>query len=137
MDQNTLVEGGDKGLLTIAEAFKNEGFPVAAIYLAKRTSIDGYMEWVVPVVLSPFPHADRRRFIDVLVQLRRAKKLPFIDRSVRIDAVPPDHVEASRIIAYANQLGDLPLVIRDVLLDGVFIEYALVPNYLNLKVLAA
>lgn len=129
MDQNTLVEGGDQGLVKIAAAFQGEGFPVQSIYLVKRTTNDGTIDWVVPVVLSPFDPRDRRRFIEALVRLREEKKLPFIDPALLIEAVPANDEEASRVVAYAARLGDPPIVIRDVSWNGLFIEYALVARF--------
>jgi hypothetical protein len=129
MDQNTLVEGDDAGLRAIADEFRKLGFPVEAIYLIKRTSIDGYVAWVVNAVLSPFRPGLDRDFLYQLVRLRREKKLPFIDEQVRVNAVSPDHVEAKRVIEYAQQMGEPPIHIRNVFWDGLYIEYALVAEY--------
>ena len=129
MDQNTLVEGGDAGLVSIANAFSASGFPVKAIYLVKRTSVDGDVDWVIPVVLATFRPGSDRDFIYELARLRRDKKLPFIDEQVRINAVPADHIEASRVIDYATRLGEPPIVIRNAIWDGLYIDYALVTKY--------
>lgn len=137
MDQNTLVEGGEVGLRAIADEFRRSGFPVQAIYLVKRTSTDGYLDWVVNAVLSPFRPGLDRDFLYQLVRLRREKRLPFIDEQVRVNAVPPDHVEAKRIIEYARQMGDPPVVIRNVYWDGLYIEYALVAEYDRTTAVAA
>jgi hypothetical protein len=129
MDQNTLLEGGSDGLVAVANAFREDGFLVKAIYLVKRTSVDGYTDWVINAVLSPFNLGMDREFIYKLVRLRREKKLPFIDRMVRVNGVSPEHVEASRVIEYARRLGEPPVVIRDAMWDGLSIEYALVAEF--------
>lgn len=129
MDQNTLVEGGDAGLRAIAQAFREVGFPVTAIYLVQQTSQDGDLDWVVRVVLFPFRPSLDREFIPKLVQLERDKKLPFIDQQVRVDAVSPEHIEAARVLDYARRMGEPPVVIRKVMWEGLYIEYALVAEY--------
>jgi len=129
MDQNTLVEGGDAGLRAIADQFRRSGFPVDSIYLVKRTSVDGGVDWVVNAVVSPFRPGLDRDFLYQLVRLRREDRLPFVDEQVRLNAVSPDHVEAKRIIDYARRMGEPPVVIRNVLWDGLYIDYALVAEY--------
>jgi hypothetical protein len=121
MDQNTLVEGGDAGLVAIADAFRATAFPVAAVYLIKRTSVDDRDDWVVRLVLSPFRPDVGRDFLYKFAQLRREKKLPFIDDDVRVNAVPPEDVEASRVLDYARRLGGPPVVIRKAVWDGLYI----------------
>lgn len=124
-----MVEGGSKGLVRMAEAFRRSGFPVRAIYLVKRTTTDGEIDWVLNVVLSPFKPSDDRELVYALVRLRRDKKLPRIEEDVRVNAVAPDDVEASRVIEYARRLGEAPVVIRNTYWDGLYIEYALVAEY--------
>jgi hypothetical protein len=127
MDQNTLGRVDEVNLRDTE--FRKVGYPVEAIYLVKRTSIDGYEDWVVNAVLSPFKAGSDRDFLQQLVRLRREKKLPRIDEQIRVNAVPPDHVEAKRIIEYARQMGEPPILIRNTFWDGLYIEYALVAEY--------
>ena len=79
--------------------------------------------------MSPFRPGLERGFISELVRLRRDKKLPFIDQQVRVDAVSPEHVEATRVLDYARRMGEPPVVIRNVTWDGLSIDYALVAEY--------
>ena len=129
MDQDTLVAGGAEGLRTLEQELRAANFPVEAIYLIKRTSVDDENDWVIPVVLSPFILGSDRDLIYEVARLRRNKKLLFIDEQVRIIAVPRDHIEASRVIDYARRMGEPPISIRNVHWNGIYIEYALVADY--------
>jgi hypothetical protein len=129
MDQNALVEGGRDGLVAVADALCGAGFPVRAIYLVKRTGEDGYPDWSITAVLSPFAPGMEVELVEAYVRLRRAGRLPHIDRSVRVNGVSLEHVEASRVIEYARRLGEPPVVIRDAMWDGLYIDYALVAEF--------
>src|SRR3954468_12781510 len=63
MDQDTLVAGGAEGL-------RAANFPVEAICLIKRTSVDDEIDWVIPVVLSPFILGSDRDLIYEVARLR-------------------------------------------------------------------
>ena len=126
MDQNTLVDGGDEGLRKIADLFREAGFPVVAIYLAKRTDSEGSSDWRVVAVMSPFRPSMSRDFLYELVRLRRDGKLPYIAQGVRLEAVSVENVEADRVLEYARLIGRPPLVIRDAYHRGISIEHALV-----------
>lgn len=126
MDQDTLVEGGGKGLARIADAFRARGLPVSGIYLIRLTSEEGYAEWVIRLLSDSKMPGLTRQMIDKLVQLRRENALPEVSPGVRFDMISSDHVEAARVIDYARQIGKLPVTIRDTMWKGLFIEYALV-----------
>lgn len=127
MDQNTLVEGGDEGIRRIAKAFRDRDFPIEASYLVRRRAFESDdPEWVVVFVVSPFRPSTDRDFIYAHVELRRAGLLPFIDPQVRLEVVSPDHIEASRLLAYARRIGAAPLVLRNVGTQGLLIDYAIV-----------
>ena len=64
--------------------------------------------------------------ISELVRLRQQNSLPQVDSSVRFDLVSLQDTEASRVLEYARKLGDPPVVIRDAMWKGLFIEHALV-----------
>jgi hypothetical protein len=64
--------------------------------------------------------------VSKLVQLRRENALPRVSSDVRFDVIASDHLEAARVCDYARQFGELPVVIRDTMWKGLFIEYALV-----------
>jgi hypothetical protein len=76
-------------------------------------------------------------FVHTLIELRRAGKLPSTDSQIRISSVNLDHVEAKRVLDYARQMKKLPLTIKGVLWQGLFIEYALVAEVEGLKQRAA
>ena len=140
MDQDFPVEGGANGLLAIAAAFRAETappFPIEAIYFVERLNLDDEVTWKVVAVMSPFRAGVDADFINVLVKLRRAGKLPRIDDRVRFMAVPPEHVEASRILDYSRHLGEPPLVIRDTIWQGLTIRYVLVAEDLGRRAAAA
>jgi hypothetical protein len=46
-----------------------------------------------------------------------------------VNGVSLEHVEASRVIEYARRLGEPPVVIRDAMWDGLYIDYALVAEF--------
>jgi hypothetical protein len=117
----------------IAQALRGEGFVIHAVYLIKLVSEDGHADWVIRVVTP-------RRSRDVVYkvfELRRENKIPAFDQKIRIDAVSPDHVEASRVLAYARRSGRLPVEIEGALLDGLLIDFALVADCQGVDAAAA
>ncbi len=128
MDQVTLVDGGAEGLNRIAEAFRSRGIPVAGVYLIKLTSEDGFEEWIIRLVADREKPDIKRKMIYELVRLRRDSQLPTVDPGVRFDIVSQTEPEASRIIEYAQRLGGPPVIIRDAVWKGLFVEYALVAS---------
>jgi hypothetical protein len=128
MDQDVLVEGGASGLLRIQQAFQSKGLRVVGIYIIKLTSHDGYEERVIRLVCDPENGDLTRAMIGQLVELRRDKEFPKVDTGVRFTVVGTNDMEAARIIDYAKQLGGPPVVIRDAVWHGLFIEYALVAS---------
>ena len=52
--------------------------------------------------------------------------LPRIDPRVRIEAVGTDHVEASRLLDWARNLGAPPISVADTYVNGLFVSDALV-----------
>jgi hypothetical protein len=125
MDPNAMVTGGSAGLRAIADAFRMNNFAIQGIYLIKITSDEGYEDWVVRLITSK----RARDMINLLVRLRREKQLPAINSRVRFDVIQADDAEASRIIEYSRRMGDVPVEINGALIDGMFIEYALVADY--------
>ena len=126
MDPLSLVEGGADGLVRIAEAFRGKRLNVSGIYLIKMTGHAGDERWVIRLVTEEkSPHV-KRRMIVALVSLRREGALPRIDDSVLLDTVHVDDFETVRIVQYTEALGGPPAVIRDVMWQGLFIEYAVV-----------
>jgi len=71
------------------------------------------------------------------VPLRRERALPRTDNSVRILIPHVDDIEASRGIDYAQRLGRPPVIIRDAMWPGLFIEYAVVAMALEPDVATA
>ena len=126
MDPLSLVEGGADGLVQVAEAFRTKRLNVAGIYLIKQTGHAGDERWIIRLVTEEkSPHL-RRSMIVALVSLRREGALPRIDESVQFDIVHIDDPESVRVMRYAQALGGAPAVIRDVMWQGLFIEYAVV-----------
>lgn len=126
MDPLLLVEGGVDGLVRIAEAFRSKRVNVSAVYLIKVTGHAGDERWVIRLVTDEkSPHV-RRNMIVALIGLRREEALPRIDDSVRVDIVHIDDPEPMRVIQYAQALGGSPVIIKDSMLQGLFVEYALV-----------
>jgi hypothetical protein len=125
--------GGVAGLKQIADALRAEGFPVDAIYLIKLVSVEGEVDWVIRVVT-------RGRSKDAILkifELRRAGRIPLFGGRLRIDAIAPDHPEASRVIAYARRFGRPPVEIDTVLLDGMLVTFALVADFRDADAAAA
>jgi hypothetical protein len=126
MDQEALVEGGADGLIRIERAFQASGLAISGIYLIRLTSHDGFEEHVIRLVSDQKTPDLTRKMIVELIKLRRNKDFPKVDPGVRFDMVSAGDLEASRIIDYARRLGGHPVVIRDAMWKGLFIEYALV-----------
>jgi len=121
MDTVQMV-GGANGLKKIADALRKEGFAIDAIYLIKLVHEDDREDWVVRLVTRGSSHDVVYRFF----KLRNDGKIPRFGDRIRIDAITPDHPEASQVIAYARRFDRLPVEIETVLLDGMLIDYALV-----------
>jgi hypothetical protein len=126
MDPNTLVEGGVAGLLQIEKVFKDAGAKVDGIYLVLlRSSEDDSTEWVLRMITDE----PKRDMIVHHVRLRRDHMLPWVSNRVRFDYVPRDHIEASKVMDYAQAMNERPLVIEGVFWKGLFLEYVLVASY--------
>jgi len=128
MDQNTLVEVDADVLNRIATAFRSRGIPVSGVYLTKLTSENGYEDRIIRLVSERDLPNLKRKMIYELVTLRRENALPKVDSGIRFDIVPSNDPEASRVIEYTRELGGPPVLIRDVMWKGLFIEYALVAS---------
>ena len=61
-----------------------------------------------------------------LVAMQRDRTLPLIDPMIRIHIAASDDTEASRVLDYAERLGGPPVIIRGMMWQGLFIEYAVV-----------
>ena len=125
--------GGAAGLKQIADALRGEGFPVDAVYLIRLVSVEGEADWVIRVVTR----GRSREAILKIFELRRAGRIPLFGCRLRIDAIAPDHPEASRVIAYARRLGRPPVEIDTVLLDGMLVTFALLADFLDADAAAA
>ena len=125
MDTSQLVAGGAEGLRRIAELVREAGIPVQGIYLIRYTTDEGSVLWGLRLITP----TNSLEVIRKVVDLRHKNRLPRIDPQVRIKGVPSDHVEASRIIAYAKNAFERPVEIIDTPIDGLFIEYALVADW--------
>jgi hypothetical protein len=128
MDQDTLVDNGSEGLNQIAQAFRTKGIAVSGVYLIKLTSHDGFEEWIIRLIVETVWPDLKRKMISELVRLRRDNMLPRTLEGVRFDIVSAADAEASRVIEYVRLLGGPPVVIRDTVWKGLFIEYALVAS---------
>jgi hypothetical protein len=128
MDHDSFVEGGAIGLNRIAECFRLRGIPISGIYLIKLTAEDGFENWIIRLASDHKTPDMTRRMINELVQLRRDKALPEVDPRIRFDLVSRADPEPARVLDYAQNVGELPVTIRDAMWKGLFIEYALVAS---------
>lgn len=126
MDSIGLVEGGVEGLVRIAVAFRAAGIPVTGVYLIKFTTDDNEDQWVLRLVVQETSADLDRRMVTQLVALQRDRALPLIDPLIRIHIAASDDAEVSRVLDYAERLGGPPVIIRGVMWQGLFIEYAVV-----------
>jgi hypothetical protein len=125
MDLSALVEGGIDGMKSIVGALEAGGVNVRGAYLIKTTSDNGYEDLVFCVVTTD----EQRKVINLAADLKRAAKLPSIDSKVRFAAARPSSTEASRIMAYAAEVGSPVVTIQGVGLDGLYVEDALVVKW--------
>lgn len=126
MDPLSLVEGGAEGLIRVVEAFRAKRLKVSGIYLIRQTGHAGDERWVVRLLTDEKSPQMKRSMIAALVGLRRERALPWIDDAVQFDIVHVDDPEPARVIQYAQALGGPPVLIRDAMWQGLFIEYAFV-----------
>lgn len=127
MDSLELVNCSADDLKQIASALRSVDVDVQGIYLIRLTSVEGNVETLVRVICDiGGMNFDSRDFVHKVIELRRDGKLPDIDEYIRISCVQSDHLEAKRVADYTRKMKKLPLRIRDVLWDGLYIEYALV-----------
>jgi hypothetical protein len=101
---------------------KGIGVDVQGIYFLKLTTDDDSVFWNIRAVTAHDP----RDFIFKFVELQNAGKIPPIDSDIRIKAVRPDDPEAERVLEYARQFREAPVVISNAAWKGLYIEYALV-----------
>ena len=122
MDTNALVEGGIDGLRQIVAALEKEGLDIQGAYLIKTTSVEDFTRISFRIVTD----SDPRSVIYKFVQLRRDGRIPHVADEISISPLRPSHVEASRVLDYATQMGSVPVVINGVYWNGLFIEDAVV-----------
>lgn len=122
MDTVEMVTCTADDLLRISHELKATGVDVQAIYFIKVTTVEDSVFWNIRVVTTHDP----RDFFYKLWELRKAGRIPSIGTDVRIKAVRPDTVEAERVLEYARQFREAPVVISNVAWKGLYIEYALV-----------
>jgi len=113
--------GGAEGLSKLAGLVRAEGAPVDGVYLINRQSDEGADDWVVVLVTS----VSARDVFFRLAHLRNQGKFSQF-KGVRIDPVKPDDKEVVRIMNYARRFDSLPVEVEGVLLDRMYIRYALV-----------
>jgi len=127
MDSLELVNCSVDDLRQIASALRTVEVDVQGIYLIRLTSVEGNVENLVRVICDVGGEKfDSRDFVHKVIELRRNGKLPDTDESIRISCLRSDHLEAKRVAEYTRKMKKLPLRIRDVFWDGLYIEYALV-----------
>ncbi len=121
-------------MLQIENAFKDDGAKVDGIYLVILRSLeDDATEWVLRLITDE----SKRDMIARHFRLRRDHKLPWLSDRVRFDYVPRDHIEASKVMDYAQAMNERPLVIDGVFWKGLFLEYVLVADYPGKNTVAA
>lgn len=120
-------------LLRISQEMKRVGVDVQAIYFLKVTSNEDSVFWNIRAVTTH----DSYDFVYKFSELQNAKKIPRIDSDIRIKAIRPDDPEAERVLEYARQFREAPVVISNVAWKGLYIEYALVAEAPGLEKAAA
>lgn len=125
MDLSTLVDGGVDGMKRIVNALEAGGIDVRGAYVIKSTSDTGYEDYVFNVVSAD----DQRKLINRVIDLKRAGKLPRIESRLRFAAARPSAAEASRVLAYAAEVGTPVVTMQGVGLDGLYVEDALVVKW--------
>lgn len=120
-------------LLRVSHELKVSGVDVQAIYFIKVTTVEDSVFWNIRVVTTHDP----RDFFYKLWELRKAGRIPPIDPDIRIKAVRPNNTEAERVLDYARQFRAAPVVISNVVWNGLYIEYALVAEAPGLERVAA
>jgi hypothetical protein len=125
MDTAELVEGGAAGLEKIVAALEAEGIPIVGAYLSRTTATNGFQDTTLRIVTDE----DGREVLYKYVRLRRDGLLPRIADEISMTPVRPNHVEASRVLDYARQIGERPVTIRGVQWRGLYIEDAVVVKY--------
>lgn len=125
MDLPALVEGGVEGMKRIVHALEADGINVRGAYMIKTTADTGYQDVEFCIVTSD----DQRSVLNRIIDLKRAGKLPVVDGKVRFATARPSSTEASRIMAYAAQVGSPILTIQGVGIDGLYVEEAVVVKW--------
>jgi hypothetical protein len=120
-------------LLRISQEMKRVGVDVQAIYFLKVTSNEDSVFWNIRAVTTHDPYD----FVYKFSELQSAKKIPPMDSDIRIKAIRPDDPEAERVLEYARQFREAPVVISNVAWKGLYIEYALVAEAPGLEKAAA
>jgi len=125
--------GGAAGLKKIADALRAENFPIDAVYLIRLVADNHDDHWVVRLVT-------RANSQDVMVktfELRNGGKIPMFGARIGFAVVPPEDSEARQIIAQAKRYGYAPVEFGDVLLDRLYVDFALVADFPGAHVAAA
>jgi hypothetical protein len=119
---NALIEGGARGLDLVATRLSESGIILDGVYLLGMARDDGSRSWFLRIVSSQ----DQREVLVKAIELKHDGRLPQIADRVAISPIRPGHPEASRVLGFARRY-DLPeIVIDGQMLDGLYVDYALV-----------
>ena len=133
MDPEPLVKDNANAMLEIAKAFADAGFHIQEVYLIKNVTLEDAVFWHLRLVTDDDP----RELIYKLVRFRRDGVLPELDEDLRVQAIRPSSLEASRILKYAARVRQRPLIIRNTPIEGLYVEYAVVAGWSERHVAAA
>jgi hypothetical protein len=121
-----LVEGGVSGLDRVALLLRAEGVRVEGVYIIGIPHEEGGRGWYLRIVSDD----EQRQVLLKAIALRQQKLLPKLAESIALSPLPTNHPEASRIIARARKVGETELVIDGQMLDGLYVDYALIGSSL-------
>lgn len=128
MDTDTLVaptaliEGGVSGLNLVARLLRAEGIRVEGVYIIGIPHEEGGRGWYLRIVSDN----EQRPVLLKAMELRQQGLLPKLAESIALSPLPTNHPEASRVLARARKVGESKLVIDGQMLDGLYVDYALI-----------
>lgn len=126
MDPEPLVKNKAEAMREVAQAFEDAGFKIQEVYLIKTTTLDDDVFWHLRLVTD----GDPRELIYKLVRFRRDGVLPVLDdEELRVQAIRPSDLEASRILEYTSRFSSFPVTIKNTPINGIYVEYAVVAGY--------
>lgn len=116
------IEGGADGLDRAAKLLREAGVPVIGVYLVALSGESDVRSWHLRIVTD----GDQYDALFKAVDMRRHGIFPDLHESVSISPVRSNHPEASRVLRHARRAGASPTVIDGQMLDGLYVDYALV-----------